>query len=454
MEGSAKIDVAQLVDRSRVGAFQWGIFTLCSLCLIMDGFDVQAMGYVAPAIIREWQIPNYVLGPVFSAALLGVLVGSLLLSMLADKIGRRPVLIGGALYFAVLTLWTARATTVPELLTIRFIAGVGLGGIMPNAMALAGEYAPSRMRFTVMMLVANGFNIGAAFGGFIAAALIPAFGWRSVFYFGGLVPLVLAIPMYFMLPESLQFLVLRGKRLDKVGGWLKRIGAPVAEGGAPPQYVVREENRKGVPLVHLFREGRALGTVLLWVINFMNLLNLYFLSSWLPTVVRDAGYSTRIAVLVGTTVQMGGVLGTFVNGWLIDRIGFRKVLTTGFGVACVSIATMGQPSLPLLMLFVVAFIAGWCVPGGQGGVNAVAATYYPTYLRSTGIGSGLGIGRVGAIVGPLLASELMRRHWAARELFLAAAIPALISAVVMYSMRWAMKQPTQPVDAGEALVHH
>jgi AAHS family 4-hydroxybenzoate transporter-like MFS transporter len=130
------------------------------------------------------------------------------------------------------------------------------------------------------------------------------------------------------------------------------------------------------------------------------------------------------------------------------------VLTTGFGVACVSIATIGQPSLPLLMLFVVVFIAGWCVPGGQGGVNALAATYYPTYLRSTGIGSGLGIGRVGAIVGPLLASELMRRHWAARELFLAAAIPALISAVVMYSMRWAMKQPTQAVDAGEALVHH
>ncbi len=454
MEGSARIDVAQLVDRSRVGAFQWGIFTLCSLCLIMDGFDVQAMGYVAPAIIREWQIPNYVLGPVFSAALLGVLVGSLLLSMLADKIGRRPVLIGGALYFAVLTLWTARATSVPELLTIRFIAGIGLGGIMPNAMALAGEYAPTRMRFTVMMLVANGFNIGAAFGGFIAAALIPAFGWRSVFYFGGLVPLVLAIPMYFMLPESLQFLVLRGKHLDKVSGWLKRIGAPVPQGDAPPQYVVHEENRKGVPLVHLFREGRALGTVLLWVINFMNLLNLYFLSSWLPTVVRDAGYSTRIAVLVGTTVQVGAVIGTFVNGWLIDRMGFRKVLTAGFGIACVSIATIGQPSLPLLMLFVVVFIAGWCVPGGQGGVNALAATYYPTYLRSTGIGSGLGIGRIGAIVGPLLASELMRRHWAARELFLAAAIPAFISAVVMYSMRWAMKQPTQPVTAGEALVHH
>jgi AAHS family 4-hydroxybenzoate transporter-like MFS transporter len=434
-----------------VGAFQWAIFTLCGLCLIMDGFDVQAMGYVAPAIIREWHIPNSALGPVFSAALLGVLIGSLLFSMLADKIGRRPVLIGAALYFAVLTLWTARANSVTELLVIRFIAGIGLGGIMPNAMALAGEYAPTRMRFTVMMLVSNGFNIGAAFGGFIAAGLIPAFGWRSVFYFGGLVPLALAVPMYFMLPESLQFLVLRGRNLNKVGQWLKRIGASVPSG--PVEYVVHEENRKGVPIVHLFREGRAVGTVLLWVINFMNLLNLYFLSSWLPTVVRDAGYSTRIAVLVGTTVQVGAAIGTIVNGWLIDRLGFRKVLTTCFGIACVSIAMIGQPSLPLLLLFVVVFVAGWCVPGGQGGVNAVAATYYPTYLRSTGIGSGLGIGRIGAIVGPLLASELMRRHWAARELFLAAAIPALISAVVMYSLRWVIKQPSQPVVKTEVLVH-
>jgi AAHS family 4-hydroxybenzoate transporter-like MFS transporter len=451
MESPTRVNVAELVDNGGVGAFQWAIFTLCGLCLIMDGFDVQAMGYVAPAIIREWHIPNSALGPVFSAALLGVLIGSLLFSMLADKIGRRPVLIGAALYFAVLTLWTARANSVTELLVIRFIAGIGLGGIMPNAMALAGEYAPTRMRFTVMMLVSNGFNIGAAFGGFIAAGLIPAFGWRSVFYFGGLVPLALAVPMYFMLPESLQFLVLRGRNLNKVGQWLKRIGASVPSG--PVEYVVHEENRKGVPIVHLFREGRAVGTVLLWVINFMNLLNLYFLSSWLPTVVRDAGYSTRIAVLVGTTVQVGAAIGTIVNGWLIDRLGFRKLLTTCFGIACVSIAMIGQPSLPLLLLFVVVFVAGWCVPGGQGGVNAVAATYYPTYLRSTGIGSGLGIGRIGAIVGPLLASELMRRHWAARELFLAAAIPALISAVVMYSLRWVIKQPSQPVVKTEVLVH-
>ena len=248
---------------------------LCGLCLIMDGFDVQAMGYVAPAVIREFKIPGPQMGLVFSAALLGVLLGSFLFSMLSDRIGRRPVLIAAAFYFAVLTLWTATASSANQLLAIRFIAGFGLGGIMPNAMALAGEYSPARIRVTVMMLVANFFTVGAAIGGFIAAGLIPRFGWRSVFIFGGIVPLIIALLMIFLLPESLQFMVLRGKSNDKVVHWLKRIHAPVPAGEVV--FVVNEENRKGVPVINLFREGRGLGTAMLWIINFMNLLNLYFL---------------------------------------------------------------------------------------------------------------------------------------------------------------------------------
>src|SRR5579872_7372300 len=336
MESPQTVNIATLVDQSRLGAFQWTIFILCGLCLIMDGFDVQAMGYVAPAVIREFKIPGPQMGLVFSAALLGVLLGSFLFSMLSDRIGRRPVLIAAALYFAALTLWTATASSAHQLLAIRFIAGFGLGGIMPNAMALAGEYSPARIRVTVMMLVANFFTVGAAIGGFIAAGLIPRFGWRSVFIFGGIVPLMIALLMIFLLPESLQFMVLRGKNNDKVVRWLKRIHAPL-----PPRnavLVVNEENRKGVPVINLFREGRGLGTVMLWIINFMNLLNLYFLGSWLPTVVRDAGYTTAIAVLVGTAVQVGGSVGTIPNGWLIDRYGFRRVLTIVFGVATISIA--------------------------------------------------------------------------------------------------------------------
>jgi MFS transporter, AAHS family, 4-hydroxybenzoate transporter len=451
MDSPTKVNITTLVDSSRVGAFQWGIFVLCGLCLIMDGFDVQAMGYVAPPVIKEFH-PGGLMGPVLSAALVGVLVGSFLLSMLADKIGRRPVLIGASLYFAVCALLTASVTSVNQLLLIRFLGGIGMGGIMPNAMALAGEYSPSRSRVTVMMFVSNFFTVGAAIGGLIAAYLIPNYGWRSVFVFGGAVPLVIGVLMIFFLPESLQFLVVKGKSVEKVKDWLKRINVPLPVGNV--QYVANEENRKGVPLVQLFHDGRGLGTTLLWIINFMNLMNLYFLGAWLPTVVVQAGYSLHTGLLAGTAVQVGGSIGAILNGYMIDRLGFRSVLVTLFGIATVAIAMIGQPSLPIMLLFIAAFVAGWCVPGGQPGVNSLAAIYYPTYLRSSGIGASLGFGRIGAILGPLVAGVLINgRHWAPRELFLAAAVPAFISALVTFSLRWVIKEPARGPIPIEALVH-
>src|SRR5712692_1170151 len=227
MDTPATINISDIVDNSKFGSFQLGLLILCSVCLIMDGFDVQAMGYVAPAIIQEWKVPNAQLGPVFSAALVGVLFGSLLLSMVADKIGRRPVLIGATLFFSVLTFLTGRTNSVQELLATRFIAGLGMGCIVPNSMALVGEYSPRRIRITIMTVVAVGFTAGAAIGGFVSAWLIPAFGWRSVFYFGGAIPLVIAAAMMIWLPESLQFLVLRGRRRGQVVKWLKRIDPTV-----------------------------------------------------------------------------------------------------------------------------------------------------------------------------------------------------------------------------------
>jgi AAHS family 4-hydroxybenzoate transporter-like MFS transporter len=413
------------VDTDRVGAFQISIFILCALCLIVDGFDVQAMGYVAPALLQDWQIPAAALGPVFGAALFGILIGSLLVSMMADRFGRRPALIASMFLFGVLTLLTARAQSVAQLLAIRFFSGIGLGGIMPNAMTLTGEYSPRRLRVFLMIFISNGFNAGAMLGGFISAWLIPSFGWRSVFYCGGALPVVIGTVMIFALPESPQFAAWSGR----------------------PRELRRTPG--GVPVVSLFYEGRAVGTILLWIINFMNLLNLYFLSSWLPTVVREAGYSVSTSVLVGTALQAGGTIGTVVLAWFIARRGFISVLTTSFAVAAVSVALIGQPALSLGLLFVIVFVAGWTVVGGQGAVNALAGTYYPTNLRSTGIGAGLGVGRIGAIIGPTLAGLLIGRHWTPRELFLAAAVPALISAFVMFCLRFQMTRGTiiSPVEA-------
>jgi MFS transporter, AAHS family, 4-hydroxybenzoate transporter len=430
-----EIRIADVIDGSKIGELQVGLFILCAACLIMDGFDVQAMGYVGPAIIQDWKIPRASLGNMLAAGNFGVLLGSLVLTMLADKIGRRPVLIGATLFFAMLTMLTGMVRSLEEMIVIRFVAGLGLGCIVPNGTALIGEYSPRRLRVTLMACISVGFTAGGAVAGFVAAWLIPAFGWRSVFYFGGAIPLVIAVCMSVWLPESLQFLVLRGKNLDKVGKWLRRID-PTTPVSINAHYVVHEENRGGVPAMHLFREGRALGTVLLWVINFMNIFNLYVLSGWMPTVATGMGYSTRTGVLIGTTLQVGGTLGTFWLTWFIAKLGFVRVLTTCFTVACVSIALIGQPGISLFLLYAAVFIAGSCIVGGQPTVNALSASYYPTYLRSTGIGWGLGIGRAGAIVGPLLMGELLRRQWSMPDIFHAVAIPALISAVVMFSMRW------------------
>lgn len=438
METTIRVNINSLIDKGKVGAYQWGIFILCGLCLMMDGFDLQAIGYVAPALVRDWKIPAASLGPVFSAALVGVLVGSLLFSMLADRIGRRPVLIGVSLWFSALTFLTARTDSINELLAVRFLAGIGLGGILPNAVALVGEYSPARLRVTVMVIVSNGFTAGAAIGGFVAAVLIPLYGWRSVFYFGAVIPFALGALMFFVLPESLQFMALRARSPRKIARALWKID-PSAPTGEAVAYVVDENARRGVPIGLLFREGRALGTSVLWIINFMNLLNLYFLSNWLPTVVRDLGYSNSNAIRAGAMVQAGGTAGAFALAWFVHRLGFVPVLTSCFLLGAVSIAAIGQPSLGVVLLFIVVFVAGCCVPGAQAAINALAAVYYPTDLRATGIGSGLGIGRIGAIVGPLLAGELLRRNWAARELFYAAAIPALLSAIAIFPMRWILK---------------
>lgn len=437
MSAPREVDVADVVDAARLGPRQLGVLVLLGACLVMDGFDVQAMGYVAPALIRDWGLPNAAMGPVFSAALLGLFLGSIAFSMVADRVGRRPVLLGATLVFSVFTLLTAQAGSMRELLLVRFLAGLGLGAMMPNATALVGEYSPGRRRVATMMIVTNGFMIGAVLGGFLSAWLIPAHGWRSVFLVGGIVPLVMLVPMFAWLPESLQFLALRGKSPELIARWLARID-PAAPAGPDVRYVVREERREGLPIVQLFRDGRAPGTVLLWIVNFMNVLDAYFVSSWLPTVVRDAGYSTSTAVLVGTAVQTGGAIGTIALGLVLQRVGFVPVLTACFATAAVSLVLIGLPGLPLAALIAVAFLSGWAIFGGQPGVNALAATCYPTDLRSTGIGAGLGVGRFGAILGPLVAGELMLRQWSNQALFQAAAVPAVVSAAVVFAMRWVL----------------
>ncbi|KAA1003749.1 aromatic acid/H+ symport family MFS transporter [Paraburkholderia panacisoli] len=427
------IDLPAFIDANRVSRFQIGLLILLGLTVVIDGFDVQSMGFVAPAIIQSWGVNKAAFGPVFGAGLLGMLFGSLALSVVADKVGRRPVLIGATLAFSVCMLATSQVSTMTELLIIRFVTGLGLGAIMPNAMALAGEFSPKRKRVTLMMWVSCGFTLGAVLGGLIAANLIPLWGWQSVFIVGGIVPLVLAILMFLYLPESMVFSVVRGVRLERVAATLLRID-PAMTVTRDTRYVVPESRPNQAPVVELFHAGRAKTTLLLWAVNFMNLLNLYFLSNWLPTIARSAGLSTSTAILVGTALQLGGVAGTVVMGPIIDRVGFFKVLIPAFLLAAVSIATIGRPGLPLGVLIAVVGVTGLSIIGAQPAVNALAATYYPTSLRSTGIGWSLGIGRIGSIVGPVIGGELIRMNWPNADLFMAVAVPAAFSALMLMLM--------------------
>ncbi len=448
--GAAILNLTEVMDNCRIGSLQIRVFVLCLGSLIMDGFDVQAMGYVAPAMFAEWKVPPPTLGPLLSIGHFGVMIGALLFSMVADKVGRRPVLIYATLFFAVMTIATAFAENVQQMLWLRFIAGLGLGSIIPNATALVGEFSPKRTRVAWVMCITMGFTLGAAIGGLVANALIPAFGWRSVFVFGGIVPLVVAVSMFLGLPESLQFLAVRRQKFDQLARWLKQID-PALKIDASTQFVASETSKRGVPFWHLFREGRAFVTTLLWIVNFTNILVLYSLSGWLPTLFqRFMGYDPSTATLLATTVQVGGTVGAFGLAWLIVRAGFIPILTLTFAIATVSVALIGQPGLSLPVLYAVVFIAGWCVVGGQPGLNALSASFYPTYLRSTGVGAGLGVGRLGAILGPSLAAVLVAQAWSPQQLLWAAAVPAFVSTLVVLTL-WFTIGPAVKPSGGEAV---
>ncbi len=419
------LDIPALIDANPIGRFQLGVFVLAGAAMIIDGFDVQSMGFVAPELVRDWGIARVALGSVFSASLVGMLFGSLALSVLADRIGRRPVLVASMLFAGLCMLGTAHARTLAQLLALRALSGAGVGAIMGNAMALVSEYCPARRRASTMMLVSCGFTAGAVFGGLIAGWLIPLAGWRAVFLSGGLASLAIGLLMAAMLPESVQFLVLRGARRERIARLVKGIvphepGALLAEA----HYLVRGAKPAGAPVAELFRAGRARATLLLWGLNFANLLNLFFLSNWLPTIVSDLGQPRAVAIAIGTLLQVGGTLGTIGMGLLIDRAGYFRVLVPGFVAAALAILLIGQPGLPLPALFAVVLLGGICIVGGQPAINALTASVYPTRIRATGIGWGLGIGRAGSIVGPVAAGQL---GGSAHAMFAASALIALAS---------------------------
>ena len=427
------IDVAAFIDSRKISRFQILVAALCAMVVLLDGLNTQVIGYLGPVLPRDWNLPRAALGPIFSASLAGLMIGLLVIGPLSDHVGRKLAIVASTALFGCFTLLTAAAHGVPDLIFYRLMAGIGLGGALPNALALTGEYCPTRRRATLVVLMFCGFSLGSILGGGLAAALVSSFGWRFVFLAGGVLPLLLAPVLIAMLPESLPFLVAKGNHNAQIARLLHRIDPSFS---APPdaRFFTGEPPVAGVPVAQLFRSGRALGTLLLWLVFFFNLLVFFFLQNWLPTVLTDSGLATETAILVSTLISVGGIAAGLLSGPLMDRSGPYPVLALLYLCGTVFVALIGLAPTSLPAIIGITFGAGFSVSGGQKSVNALAVIFYPTAVRSTGVGWALGVGRVGSIAGPLLGGWLMAHGWSNVSIFEFASLPMLCAAVIMFAM--------------------
>lgn len=421
-EVTRPVDVGRVIDERAISGHQIAVAVICAAVVLLDGFDAQVMGYVAPALRTELHVERAALGPVLSSGLIGMMLGALVFGPLADRVGRRPVLIACPLIFGLGSLLTATAGSVEALVALRLVTGFGMGGAMPNAIALTAEYMPRRARASAVMTMFCGFSIGAAAVGWVAAGVIPRFGWRAVFVVGGILPCVVTAVALGALPESIRFLLRKRPGDPRAARYLSRI-APDAP---PGRLTVAEDGARGGSAVgQLFASGRHWLTLLLWTMFFANLLDLYFINSWLPTIMHDVGIAQERAILITTLFQVGGTAGAVVLGRLLDRRLSFRLLAVIYLSAAACVFLIGESGTSSAWLIVTVFASGFAVIGAQNGANALAAETYPTAARSTGVGWALGVGRVGSILGPLLGGVLVGKT---PRLFVMAAIPLALAA--------------------------
>jgi MFS transporter, AAHS family, 4-hydroxybenzoate transporter len=424
-------DVAGLLDERPLSRLQIVVGLICVLVAVMDGFDTQAIGYVAPAIIQAWGIPKLTLGPVFSAGLIGSLLGALTFATLADRYGRRPILVICALIFGAAALASSLASSVPVLLVLRFITGLGLGGAMPIALAQTSEYMPQRVRGLAVTLAYVGFSLGAALGGVAADQLIRHFSWEAVFVAGGAPTLILVFCIAIWLPESIDFMLRQANRRESLARVLGKLRIDAGMVHEPAS----QRGKLGLTaaVTQLFADGRAAATTAIWLIVFMNLVELYFFTSWLPVIVHDTGMTVGDAALVTALFQIGGSAGAVVIGWLIDRFPKFTVLGCIYLGAALFVGSVGcvlaREHGPFVFVALAAVVtcAGVCVVGGQIGIIAATSTIYPAAVRTSGVGWALGIGRIGSVVGPFIGSALIANQLPVVELFAIGAVPAVIA---------------------------
>jgi MFS transporter, AAHS family, 4-hydroxybenzoate transporter len=378
------------------------VAVLCGLVQMLDGYDLSAIGLAAPSLAKAWSLPPAAFTQAFALSSVGIMVGAMMSGPIADRFGRKPMLLVAVAMFGLFSLLSAFASSLTALVVLRFFTGIGIGGAMPTTVALTSDHAPPRWRTSIVMFMFTGNTIGGFFAGQIAAQLLPQWGWPGIFFVGGVVPLALLVPLIFLLPESPQF---------------KRDARP--------------EGARANPVGGLFRHGLAVSTVILWAVFLLNLLDMYLISYWLPTVLHLDGLSPADAAFAASIYSAGGVLSTILLGPLITRFGAERVLGTSLTMGAVAIGIVALAHLPPLAMMAVLFAAGGGFVGSQLGLNGFTAAVYPAETRSTGIGWALGVGRLGGIAGPIVGGVLLALGWPATQIMLFACGPGLLTAALV-----------------------
>ncbi|KIL98099.1 4-hydroxybenzoate transporter [Paramagnetospirillum magnetotacticum MS-1] len=438
------LNIQTFLNESRFSPYQWAVFALCFFVVLLDGFDTAAIGYIAPSLLKEWGIAKPALGPVLSAALFGLAAGALSAGPLADRFGRRLVLTGATLLFALASLGSSYAGSLDALTVLRFVTGIGLGAAMPNAVTLISEYCPDQRRSLLTNAMFAGFPLGAALGGFLAAWMIPQWGWRSVLVLGGIAPLALVVLMLTALPESIRYMVARKKPTEHIRKVLARISAAAA---AAQDFVMTETAAKtpagkaGLGVV--LSRSYLVGSMMMWLAYFMGLVIFYGLINWMPLLLKDAGLDPKSATLISALFPLGGV-GAIFFGWLMDRANGNKVIAAGYVLTALLIFGIGQAVGNVGILVALVLVAGTLMNTAQSSMPALAAGFYPTSGRATGVAWMLGMGRFGGIAGSTLVAELSRRQMSFSEMFTIIAIPGLIAAAGLIIKQ--MAHPETPAE--------
>ena len=425
------VDIKQWIDGRSVSRYQWLVLFLCFLIVTFDGLDAAIMGFIAPAVIQDWNISRTAFGPIMASAMVGLAVGALVSGPYSDRLGRRRVLLWSVAAFGLFSVACAFARSPMELAALRFLTGLGLGAAMPNSTTLLSEYIPQRLRGLLITLMFMGFGLGSASGGFISAWMVPQFGWHAVLLLGGVLPLLLLPVLYFLLPESVDLMINRGFPRPRILTVLRRMGGKFADDVAFAISGPASKESAGSKVRHLFTTQYRWRTISLWCTYFMGLVVIYLLTGWMPTLIKDAGVSLERAAIVTAMFQFGGLIGIVLVGFFMDRLNPKAVIALAYvgGAAC--IFALGFVEVGAWALGVLVFASGFCINGAQTGLNAFAPGQYPTDFRATGVSWMLGIGRFGGILASVSGGALLSLGLPMNVIFAVLGVPALLAAIAI-----------------------